>query len=157
MRPEHVGKVWPLHPPSWDTTKYPMDVYEWTGTFNVAAYASIVDALNFHRMLGDARKRARMRFLGDYWQTRLAEIPGVQILTPRDKSRSMGIAAISVTRTSAAKVVAHLRTKGIIVQDKSARHSPFANAIRVSPGVYTTTNELDRFIETVGEVARKGT
>lgn len=156
MRPEHVGKVWPLHPPSWDTAKYPMDIYEWTGTFNVAAYASIVDALNFQRTLGVARKRERVRFLGDYWQSRLADIPGARILTPRDTRRSLGVAAISVTGAPSAKLVTHLRSSGILVQDKSGRHSPFKDAVRVSPGVYATTNELDRFVRAVKEAARKG-
>lgn len=47
MRPEHLGNVLPLHPPLWDTSKYPTDLYEWTGTFNMAAYASVADALAF--------------------------------------------------------------------------------------------------------------
>ncbi|MDM7921009.1 MAG: aminotransferase class V-fold PLP-dependent enzyme, partial [Pyrinomonadaceae bacterium] len=44
MKPEHVGKVWPLHPPSWDTSQYPMDLYEWSGSINMAANASIGEA-----------------------------------------------------------------------------------------------------------------
>ncbi|MEO7368228.1 MAG: aminotransferase class V-fold PLP-dependent enzyme [Gemmatimonadaceae bacterium] len=94
MRTRHIGKVWALHPPSWDTTKHPMDLYEWTGTFNVAAYRSTSDAIKFQRLLGLARKRARIRFLGDYWQKRLADVRGVSILTPRDGARSFGVASM---------------------------------------------------------------
>jgi isopenicillin-N epimerase len=156
MRPEHVGKVWPLNPPSWDTSKYPMDVYEWTGTFNVAAYASIVEALEFHHLIGAERKRARIRYLGDYWQTKLAAVPGARLLTPKEPSRSLGVASFMLDNVPAAKLVSHLRTKGIIVQDKSSRHSPFSNAVRVSHGVYTTPEELDRFVDAVTLAARKG-
>ena len=157
MRPEHIGKVWPLHPPSWDTAKHPMDVYEWMGTFNMAAYASIIDALDFQDTLGFGRKQARIRYLGDYWRDRLSMVPGLQLLTPPDIERSFGVAAFALEHVPSEKVVMHLRAKnGIVVQNKAARHSPFKNAIRVSPGVYATTRELDRFVAAVKGIARSG-
>lgn len=153
MRPEHIGKVWPLHPPSWETTEYPMDLYEWTGTFNVAAYASVVDALAFHNSLGAERKRARLQYLGDHWQNKLASMPGVTLLTPRARERSFGVGAFMVKGIPSAKLVKDLRARGIVVQDKAGRHSPFDNAVRVSPGVYATIAELDRFVEAIGQTA----
>ena len=102
------------------------------------------------------RKRARVRFLGDYRQSRLSDVSGVEILTSRGRTRSLGVAAVSVAGAPAAKLVAHLRSRGILVQDKSGRHSPFRDAVRVSPGVYATTHELDRFITVIREVARNG-
>lgn len=156
MRPEHLGKVLPLHPPSWDTTKYPTDLYEWTGTFNMAAYASVADALAFLRILGVARKQARVRHLGDYWQNQLADVPRVRIITPRDPLRSFGVASMMIDGVSSENLEKHMRKKGILVQDKSGRHSPFTNAVRVSPGVYATHAELDRFVATVTDVAKTG-
>ena len=155
MKPQHIGKVWPLHPPSWDTKEYPMDLYEWTGTFNVAAYRATEDALRFHRMLGDQRKRARVRFLGDYWQERVRVIPGAVILTPRDATRSFGVASFMLETVSAKELAGLMSARGIVIQDKSGRHSPFRNALRVSPGVYATTQELDRFVAAVKEVGKK--
>ncbi len=157
MKTKYIGKVWPLNPPAWDTTTYPMDPYEWCGTFNVAAYRSISDAIKFQQLLGLPRKRARIRFLGDYWQKQLADIRGVHILTPHDASRSFGVAAFMFDQIQADKAVKILRAKGFIVQDKSWRHSPFKNAIRVSPGVYATTSELDRFVKAVKQVASAAT
>lgn len=156
MRPEHFGKVVPLHPPSWDTTKYPTDLYEWTGTFNIAAYAAVADALDFLLVLGPDRKRARVRHLGQYWQAKVAEVPGVTILTPRDGVRSFGIASMMIDEVSSDTLAKHLRTKGLLVQDKAGRHSPFRNAIRVSPGVYATHAELDRFVSAIRNVAKNG-
>ncbi|HEX2722778.1 MAG TPA: aminotransferase class V-fold PLP-dependent enzyme [Gemmatimonadaceae bacterium] len=146
MRQEHFGRVLPLHPPSWDTSKYPTDLYEWTGTFNMAAYAAVNDALDFQRTIGLERKRARVRYLGEYWQSRLASTPGVRILTPREAERRFGVASFMIEGVDPAALVKHLRSKGILVQNKAGRHSPFANAIRVSPGVYATTEELDQFV-----------
>ena len=153
MQTKHIGKVWPLHPPSWDTSKHPMDLYEWSGTFSVAAYRSTSDALKFQRTLGLERKRARIRFLGDYWVKRLRDVRGISILTPESASRSFGVAAFMIDGVPSETVAKKLREKGIIVQDKSGRHSPFKNAIRVSPGVYATTGELDRFVDAVKKLA----
>ena len=51
----------------------------------------------------------------------------------------------------------HLRSsKRILVQDKAGRHSPFSNAVRVSPGLYTSPRELDAFVAAVKEAARNG-
>ncbi|MDM7922459.1 MAG: aminotransferase class V-fold PLP-dependent enzyme, partial [Pyrinomonadaceae bacterium] len=155
--PEHVGKVWPLHPPSWDTSQYPMDLYEWSGSINMAANASIGEALAFQKMLGAERKLARMRYLGNYWQEGLRKIPGVKILTPRQPDRSFGVASFAIDGMPSAQLARYLRTeKQVLVQDKAGRHSPFKNAMRVSPGPYTTLKELDRFIAAVKSVAADG-
>ncbi len=157
MRPEHVERVWPLHPPSWDTTEYPMTRFTWTGTINSAAPAGVVDAIAFQRTLGADRKRARTRYLGDHWQSRLADVSKVRLLTPRDPERSFGVASFMVEGIRSEALVKHLRErKGILVQSKAGRYSPFDNAIRVSPGPYTTPDELDRLVAAVSEVARSG-
>lgn len=157
MRPEHVGKVWALHPPSWDTTKYPTDLYEWSGTFNMAGLLSVGDALRFQRAIGDERKRARLRLLSAYWQDRIRESPGVRILTPRDEERWCGPAAFALEGVASDVLAKFLRSRhGILVQNKAGRHSPFANAIRVSPGPHASLEELDRFVAAVRDASRGG-
>ena len=157
MRPEHVGKVWPLHPPSWDTSEYPMDIYEWAGTVNMAANASIGEALAFQKMLGPTRKLARMRYLGKYWQDRVSDNTRIKLLTPSQPERSFGVASIAVKDLPSANLARFLhKEKGFLVQDKSGRHSPFANALRISPGPYTTPKELDRFVAALESVVKNG-
>ncbi|MFT3744073.1 MAG: aminotransferase class V-fold PLP-dependent enzyme [Pyrinomonadaceae bacterium] len=157
MKPEHVGKVWPLHPPSWETTQYPMDIYEWAGSVNMAANASIGEAIAFQKMLGPARKLARMRFLGKYWQERIRQIPKVKLLTPTGSDRSFGVASFAVDGIPSSALMKYLRKeKGILVQDKSGRHSPFNNALRVSPGPCAAPRELDRFLAAVKHPATLG-
>ena len=157
MRPERIKDVSSLHPPSWLTAEYPMDAYEWSGTFNVAALASVIDALKFQRALGGERKRARLRLLGLHWQDQVRLIPGVVMLTPSDPERWCAAAAFAVEGIPSEALAKHLREEsGILVQSKTGRHSPFPNAIRVSPGPHATTEELDRLVHAVGEVARVG-
>jgi selenocysteine lyase/cysteine desulfurase len=157
MRSEHVGAVAPLHPPSWDTSSHPMDLYEWSGTFNVAALATVKEALEFQEALGADRKRARLLRLGAYWQDALAGVENVRLLTPRQAERCCGPAAFAVDSVNSGPLVNHLRERcGVLVQDKAGRHSPFMNAIRVSPGPHSTLEELDRLVEAVRDVARAG-
>jgi selenocysteine lyase/cysteine desulfurase len=157
IRPEHVGRVEPLHPPSWDVAEHPTDQYEWSGAFQMPAYVSVQEAIAFQRAVGLARKRARLRYLGDHWQERVRGVPGVSLLTPRDPARSLGVASFAVDGVPSKRLAEHLRKRrGILVQDKAGRHSPFANAVRVAPQVHTTPQELDRFVAAVREVARNG-
>jgi selenocysteine lyase/cysteine desulfurase len=157
MRPEHVGKVTPLHPPSWDTSKHPMDLYEWSGTFNMAALVTVKEALEFQNALGAERKRARLLRLGAYWQDALAGIGGVRLLTPRQPGRWCGPAAFALDGVPSGPLATYLRRRrGLLVQDKAGRHSPFTSAIRVSPGAHSTLAELDRLVEAVRGVARTG-
>lgn len=157
MKPEHVGKVWPLHPPSWDTSQYPMDIYEWAGSINMAANASVAEAIAFQKMLGPARKLARTRYLGKYWQDKVRDNPKIKLLTPSQTDRSFGVASFAVHDMPSTGLMKYLRKeKGVLVQDKSGRHSPFANALRVSPGPYTTPKELDRFVASVKGVIASG-
>jgi isopenicillin-N epimerase len=157
MRPEHFGKVWPLHPPSWDTTKYPTDRYEWSGTFNMAALVSVGDALRFQRAIGDERKTRRLRLVSAYWQDRIRELPGAVMLTPRDSERWCGPAAFALETIASTALAKYLRSKhNILVQSKAGRHSPFSNAIRVSPAPHAELKELDRFVAAVHAAAHGG-
>lgn len=157
MRAEHVGKVWPLHPPSWDTSEHPMDLYEWAGSCNMATTASIVDALAFQKTLGRERKLARVRYLGNYWQQRLRDEPKLRVLTPRDPLRYLGVASVMVDGVASRALAKYLHSKtGILIQDKSGNHSPFKNALRVSPGPCATPKELDHLVAALRDVARNG-
>jgi isopenicillin-N epimerase len=157
MRAEHVGRVAPLHPPSWDTTQHPMDLYEWAGTFDVAALSTVKEALDFQLSIGIERKRARLMKLGAYWQDALANVRGVRLLTARDPRRWCGPAAFAIEAIPSKALARHLRQHHrVSVQDKAGRHSPFDNAIRVSPGAHSTFAELDRLVAAVREIARRG-
>ena len=58
-----LGKLEPLHPPTWDTSKYPVDQYAWTGTANVAAQVTLPDAIAAPEHISVARKRSRLMHL----------------------------------------------------------------------------------------------
>lgn len=82
MRPEWIGRVAPLHPPSWPPDEYPMDAYEWNGTFGVAAHATAGDAVAYVQRIGLARRWARLRTLSMRWRLALRAMDGFPTRSP---------------------------------------------------------------------------
>ena len=155
MRQRWFGVVEPLHPPTWDFSKYPSDQYAWTGTANLAGYAAIPTAISVQQQIGIANKRARLRYLADYWQSRLSRIPRVRLLTPSTQERNMGFAAFALDGVPSKTVENVLRERHRVnVQSKAERpYKPFPEAVRVSPQPYTTLAELDRLAMGVASLA----
>lgn len=155
MRRRWFGVVEPLHPPTWDTGKYPIEQYAWTGSANIAGYAAIPTAISMQRQIGIGNKLARLRHLGGYWQSRLASIARVRLLTPTSTARSMGFAAFAIEGMASKDVASRLRERHRVnVQSKAERpFKPFAEAVRVTPQPYTTLQELDRFVAAVIRLA----
>ena len=156
MRQRWFGVVEPLHPPTFDVGNYPMAMYAWTGTANLAAYVAIPTAISVQREIGIANKDTRLRYLAAYWQSRLARIPRIRLLTPSSPGRSMGFAAFAIEGMPSKTVADALRERHRInVQSKAERpYKPFPEAVRVTPQPYTTLRELDRFVGAVISLAR---
>lgn len=155
MRKEHIGRVEPLHPPSWDSPEYPMDRYEWSGAFQLSALSTAGDAVRFQERIGVARKRARLRYLADRWQSRIADVARIRLLTPRDEGRSFGTAAIAVDGLTSRDLYERLRKDhGIVTQAKNGRHSPYREALRISPAAHASVSEVDRLADALIRIAR---
>ena len=146
--------LWPLMaaPASMDED---VRKYEEIGTHPAANHNAIAAALAFHRAIGAERKAARLRFLRDRWAKRLpAESPRVRVLTHLDAVRSGAIALFAVDGMDMGKLQEWLLAKHRIVTTPII-HEEF-QGIRVTPNLYTTLDETDRFAETVLLAARKG-
>jgi selenocysteine lyase/cysteine desulfurase len=151
MRREWIGRVAPLHPPTWDYGPYPIDQYAWIGTTNVAAHA-----IALQERIGLARKRARLMYLASYWHARARDIRGFRVLTPQQPERHIGYSSFAIAGVPSKVVAKRLRDDfQIQVQDKASRpYRPYDNAVRVTAQPYTSLAELDRFVTALREVAR---
>jgi selenocysteine lyase/cysteine desulfurase len=155
MRKEHIGRVEPLHPPSWDSPEYPMDRYEWSGAFQLAALATTGDAIRFQQEIGVSRKRARLRYLADRWQSRVRGLPRLKVLTPPAPSRSFGTAAVAIEGMSSRDLYERLRHGyGIGTQAKNGRHSPYTEAVRISPAAHASVDDVDRLADALTAIAK---
>jgi selenocysteine lyase/cysteine desulfurase len=159
MRPEHAAKVWPLLPPGAGATG--MGRFEWIGTSPEYVNPAALPALEVHRALGAARKRERLRYLTTYWRDRVsAALPDARFYTTPDPAMSCGLCTVALPGVEPRALQKRLRERdGIVVQaftDDRAEGArrPDVRGVRVSPNVYTTPVELDRFVSALVRAGR---
>ncbi|MGD8375175.1 MAG: aminotransferase class V-fold PLP-dependent enzyme [Acidobacteriota bacterium] len=153
VRRERIGGLWPMMAAP---EKMDDDVrkFEEIGTHPAANYLAIGEAVAFHEGIGAERKAARLRRLRDYWVDPLLESDRVVLHTSRKPGLSCGIANVQILGVDSGALGRHLwRTHRIIVVP--IQHADF-EGIRVSPNLFTTVQELDRFVDAVQDVIRDG-
>ncbi|HYT05396.1 MAG TPA: aminotransferase class V-fold PLP-dependent enzyme [Gemmatimonadales bacterium] len=153
VRKAKIERLWPLMaaPPEMNRD---IRKFEEIGTHPAANHNAIAEALTFHEGLGAERKAARLRYLFQRWAKRLEQQPRVKILTPYDPAQSCGLASFAVEGLDVNKLVAHLWDKHRIIVTPIA-HKEFS-CVRVTPNVYTTVAEIDRFADVMEGVVKKG-
>jgi selenocysteine lyase/cysteine desulfurase len=85
---------------------------------------------------------------------RLRELPRVRFHTPFDDAQSCGVATVEVEGVDPVALTSFLMSAHKIFTVPIV-HDEF-RGVRVTPNVYTTLYELDRFCEVMEAVARKG-
>jgi selenocysteine lyase/cysteine desulfurase len=153
VRKEKIESLWPLMaaPQNMDSD---IRKFEEIGTHPAANYVAIADALTFNNGIGMEKKEARMRFLRDYWVKRLLIHDRVILHTSLNPKYSCGIANVQIERIDSGDLAAHLWKKYRIIVT-SIKHPEF-EGIRISPNLFTTLEELDRFTEAMEEIIKKG-
>ena len=153
VRKAKIERVWPMMaaPPEMNAN---IRKFEEIGTHPAANHNAIAEALTFHEGIGAERKAARLRYLFQRWAKRLEKLPKVKILTPYDPAQSCGLASVAVEGVDVNKLVTYLWDKHRIIVTPIV-HKEFS-CVRVTPNVYTTTAEIDRFSDVMEEVIGKG-
>lgn len=123
-----------------------------TGTTPVHTIMGINDAIDFHLELGATRKEERLRFLQNYWTDQLRNIPNIYFNTPEQKERSCAIANVGIkgyTPQQLSKTLFekyHIWTVAIDI--------PTVKGCRITPNIYTTTEELDELVFALKELGK---
>jgi selenocysteine lyase/cysteine desulfurase len=121
------------------------------GTHPVHTDLAISNSIDYIKWIGIEKKEKRMRFLQRYWSDQLRSFKNVIVNTPEDVKRSCGIGNIGVTNMSPSKMADVLFEKYNIFT--VAIDYANVKGCRISPNIFTTTEELDRFIFAVKEIA----
>ena len=153
VRRERIADVWPLMaaPERMDDD---IRKFEEIGTHPAAPYLAIAEALTFHQGIGGERKEMRLVYLRDSWATRLLEYDRVRLHTSLKPGMACGIATVELEEVDPGELTSWLfREHRIIVTP--IVHPEF-QGIRVSPSVYTTPEEIDRFVEAMEHVIQEG-
>lgn len=155
VRRDRIPTLWPLMAGNPGQEK-DIRKYEEIGTHPAANHNAIAVSLAFHRAIGAARKQARLVYLRDRWAKRLlAEGQGrVKVLTPLDSPWGGGIGFFNVDGLPHDKLGNWLMGQFRVVQTPITH--PEFTGIRVTPNVYTTLDEVDRFAELVLMAIKKG-
>jgi selenocysteine lyase/cysteine desulfurase len=153
VRRDRIESLWPLMaaPKEMDAN---IRKFEEIGTHPAGNHNAIAAALIFHRGIGAERKAQRLRFLRDRWAKRLlAASPRVKVLTPLDDpAQACGIALVHLDGVDTQALHTRLFEKWRIITTPIL-HQEF-NGLRITPNVFTTLDEVDRFAERMEEVLR---
>ena len=150
VKKDRIKSLWPVFA---DESKAEDDISKLnhTGTHPVHTDITIENSIAFHEAIGIARKEARLRWLQQYWTSKVRTLPRIVMNTPSDPKRSCGIANVGVQGMKPgdlAKVLLEKYKVFTVAIDGAGVHG-----VRVTPQVYTSSAELDTFVQALKELA----
>src|ERR1700761_5888737 len=152
IKKENIEKIWPLV--CGDKANDPdIRKFEDLGTRSFPIEQGIGEAINFHEGIGPKRKEERIRYLKNYWASKVKEIPKVKLHTSLNPKYSCAICGISIDGMTPGELDTALftnykiHTVGINWENISC--------VRVTPHVYTSLNDLDKLVRAITEIAGK--
>lgn len=148
-----IEGLWPLMAASAEMSPN-IRKFEEIGTHPAANHNAISEAITFNELIGLERKAVRLRELRQRWVNRVRELPGVRFHTNLDPAHSCGLTTVEVLGYKPAALQAWLfEKKGIFT---TPIDQPTFRGLRITPNVYTTMDEIDRFAEAMIEAATVG-
>jgi selenocysteine lyase/cysteine desulfurase len=104
---------------------------------------AVAEAFRFHLDIGKDRIAARTRDQASRLKNGLAELPGVNVVTPMSPELSAGIVCVDVAGQPLPDVLGRLADAGIV-----ATVTPYREQyIRLGPSIVTTPEDVDAVIE----------
>ena len=128
--------------------------FEEIGTHPAANHNAIAEAVVFNDAIGATRKQERLIHLRDRWAVPLSRMDRVRLLTSLRPGMSCGIATIAIEGVDPGALYGHLWNRHRIITTPIGH--PEVSGLRISPSVYTTLDEIDRFTEAMEQVIRHG-
>ena len=153
IKKEKIEKIWPLvcndKPNGTDIRKF-----ETLGTRSFPIEQGIGEAVNFQNAIGSKRKEERIRYIKNYWASRVKDIPKVKIHTSFKDQYACAICGVSINGMTPGELDGALfnnykiHTVGIVWENISC--------VRITPHVYTRLQDLDKLVMAIDTIAKKG-
>lgn len=150
VKKENISGLWPLFPnekPQIDDIRK----FETLGTRSFATEQAIGQAIDFHNAIGNKRKEERLRFLKNYWCESVKTNPRIKLNVSLKPEYSCGIGNFSIDGMDAETISLRLLSDYQI--HTSAIKWENIDGVRVTPHIYTSVKDLDRFIEALLKIA----
>ena len=154
VRRDKIPALWPIYGDWRMTDDTDIMKLNHTGTHPVHTDLAIENAIAFHNLIGIARKEARLRYLQNYWTSKVRQIPNVILNTPAEPQRSCAIANVGVKGVTPADLSKVLLDKYRIWTNAVDSDSAGVHGVRVTPHVFILPRELDVLVKAIGEIAR---
>lgn len=151
IKKEKIKNVWPLMGAPDTQEADNIRKFENLGTRSFPIEYSIANAIDFHLMIGAERKEARLRFLKDYWTTKVKSHPKIHFNTSFHPSFSCAIANFSIEGMKPEDIASKLFLKYSV--HAVAINWENIQGVRVAPHVYTSLSDLDRLVDGILEIA----
>jgi selenocysteine lyase/cysteine desulfurase len=149
IRKDNIAKLWPL---LGDGNPKEDDIYRLNhiGTHPVHTDLAIGNAIDYYLKIGPERKEARLRYIQNYWTSKVRNLPNVVVNTPADPTRSCGIANVGIKNMKPGDLADTLMKKYKIYT--VAIDGAGVHGCRISPNLYTTPAELDVLVKALSEL-----
>lgn len=151
VRRDKISDLWPLSA-SDPERRADIRKFEDIGTHPAANALAIAEAMTFTHAIGIANKAARLAYLRDGWANALRGHPRIRIHTPLRPGHAFAIAMVQIDGMETGKLYDELWTKHRIITSPTRWGG--VEGIRVTPNVYTTLDEIDRFVEVMQGILR---
>jgi len=151
VRRDRIPALWPIYGDGDNPADGSVMKLNHTGTHPVHTDLTIVDAIDFHNMIGTERKEARLRYLTQYWTSRVRGMKNVVVNSPSDPTRTCGIANVGIRGMPPADMARKLLDKygiwTVAIDNNGVR------GCRITPHVFILPRELDTFVEAISEMS----
>jgi selenocysteine lyase/cysteine desulfurase len=154
VRREKIAPLWPVYGDYRMTDDTDIMKLNHTGTHPVHTDLAIEHAIGFHETIGTARKEARLRYLQNYWTTKVRGLPNVVMYTPTDPARSCAIANVGIKGVTPADLSKTLLDKYRIWTTSVDNDAAGVHGARITPHVFILPKELDVLVKAISEIAR---
>jgi selenocysteine lyase/cysteine desulfurase len=152
VKKDRIRTLWPIYGDDSNPADDDVMKLNHTGTHPVHTDAAITDAIDFHNTIGIERKEARLRYLTQYWMTRVRGMKNVVVNSPSDPGRSCGIANVGI------RGLPPLEMARILLEKYKIWTVGIDNAgvqgCRITPHLFISPGELDTLVAATGEMAR---
>jgi len=154
VKRDKIAKVWPLFASGGTRKKDDIRKFELFGTWP-ETILGIDEALAIHNAIGGARKEVRHRYMTRYWVNAVEKMEGVRFHTAvGSKETNCGITCVELEGITGTGLRQWLLDKRKILTMDITRRTQEFNGVRISPGLSTTKQELDRLIEALRDARR---
>jgi selenocysteine lyase/cysteine desulfurase len=151
VKKEHIKNIWPLFGDN-EKDQNKIKRINHTGTHPVHTDLTIPDSIAYYQMIGPAKKEARLRYLQQYWTSKVKDNSNIILNTPTTPDRSCAISNVGIKNMKPA----------ILAERLMKEHKIFTVAIdyanvqgcRITPNLYTTTKELDVFVAALNTLSK---